>query len=515
MMATLPKNDFDVIVIGSGMGGMTTATALSRLDYKVLLLEQAQTIGGLTHAFSRNGFTWDVGLHYCGLFGQDQPAGKILDWLSGGTIKFQSVGTVYDTLHFPGDFEISVARPAAAYKMELKDRFPDSAAEIDAYFEALQSADAALRMVAAERSMPEPFASAHRWWNESKIRRWCGRTTGEVIADIVSDPKLAAVLSAQWGTYGGKPTEASFGVHATIMSHYLDGAGYPAGGAAAIAKGLVPVIEAAGGSARAGTPVNAILIEDGKAVGVHTTSGEQFNAPVIVSSAGAGETVKRLLTEEIGAQGWAQEIASFKPSVCHFEVFLGFEGDIARHGATRSNHWFYESWDTDDAIWAAASPLQMAFVSFPSLKDSTHDPGPSNRHTGQMMVLADWSAVAGFADGGADERPAEWAAFKQDIEARLMAFFTKKFPAVAPMLVYKELGTPLATAAFTGHENGGFYGIETTPRRVLSEALKARTAVPGLFLTGQDVMTPGIAGSLYGGMLGAAAIDPRVFQRFR
>jgi choline dehydrogenase-like flavoprotein len=188
-MTVVPStSEFDAIVIGSGMGGMTTATALSRLDYKVLLLEQAQTIGGLTHAFSRNGFTWDVGLHYCGTFGHDQPAGRILNWLSGGTIKFQSVGSVYDTLHFPEGFEISVARPAAAYKMELKDHFPHSAAEIDAYFEALQSAEEALRMVAAERSLPDPFRAAHRWWNEKKIQRWCGRTTGEVIADIVADP---------------------------------------------------------------------------------------------------------------------------------------------------------------------------------------------------------------------------------------------------------------------------------------------------------------------------------------
>lgn len=159
-MATLPNDDFDVIVIGSGMGGMTTATALSRLDYKVLLLEQAQTIGGLTHTFSRNGFSWDVGLHYCGLFGHNQPAGKILDWLSGGTIEYQSVGTVYDTLHLPDDFEISVARPAAAYKMELKEHFPNNSAEIDTYFEALESAEAALRMTAAERSMPAPRCPA-------------------------------------------------------------------------------------------------------------------------------------------------------------------------------------------------------------------------------------------------------------------------------------------------------------------------------------------------------------------
>lgn len=507
----------DAIVIGSGMGGMTTAAALSRFEYRVLLLEQAQTIGGLTHSFARNGFSWDVGLHYCGTFGHDQLAGRILDWLSGGTIEFQSVGTIYDTLHFPDGFEISVGRPAEAFKMELKDRFPDNTAEIDAYFEALLSAEEAAHMVGGERAMPEPFRSAHHWWNKQKIQRWCGRTTGEVIAEFISDQKLAAVLSAQWGTYGGKPKEASFAVHATILGHYLAGAAYPVGGASAIAKGLVPVIEAAGGSARAGTPVSKILFEDGKAVGVRTSAGEEFKAPVVISAIGAGETVKHLLPEEIRQQEWAREIATFKPSVCHFEVFLGFEADIAKHGATRSNHWFYNSWDTNDGIWSAADggPIPMMFVSFSSLKDPAHDPGPSNRHTGDMLVFADWSSVAEYADGGAEERPDEWTAFKQDIEAKMMAFFAEKFPALAPLVVYRELGTPLATASFTRHEKGGFYGVETTPRRMLSDALNARTPVPGLFLTGQDVMTPGIAGALSGGMLGAAAIEPRVFQKLR
>jgi all-trans-retinol 13,14-reductase len=517
MKATQSASEFDVIVIGSGMGGMTTATALSRFDHKVLLLEQARAIGGLTHTFTREGFTWDVGLHYCGTFGHDQLAGRVLDWLSGGTVEFRSLGTIYDTLRFPDGFKISVGRPAEAYKMELRDRFPDHVAEIDAYFEALLSAEEAGHMVGAERAIPEPFRSAHYWWNKRKIQRWCSRTTGEVIAELVSDPKLAAVLSAQWGDYGGKPEEASFAIHATIMGHYLEGAAYPVGGAASIATGLVPVIEAAGGAARAGTSVSEILLEDGQAVGVRIESGEEIYAPIVVSAIGAGETVKRLLPKEIREQDWAREIAAFKPSVCHFEVYLGFEGDIAKQGATRANHWLHETWDTNDGVWSAAAdePIRMAFASFPSLKDPAHDPGLANRHTGQMMVLSDWSAVADFADGGAAERPAEWAAFKENIEARMLAFFAEKFPALAPWIVFHELGTPLATAAFTRHEKGGFYGVETTPRRMLSDALDARTPVPGLFLAGQDVLVPGIAGALSGGMLGAAAIDPRVFQKHR
>jgi len=508
-------SEFDVIVIGSGMGGMTTATALSRLDHKVLLLEQAQTIGGLTHAFTRDGFSWDVGLHYCGTVGRDQVVGRILDWLSGGTIEFRSVGTVYDTLHFPDGFEIPVGRPAAAYKMELKEWFPDNSAEIDAYFEALLSAEKASYMIGALRTMPEPLRSVYHWWNKRKIQRWCSRTTGLVIAELISNPKLATVLSAQWGTYGGKPSEASFAVHATVMGHYLEGAGYPVGGAASIARGLLPVIEAAGGSARAGTPVSEIVLEDGKAVGVRTSAGEVIYAPCIVSAIGAGETVKHLLPEAIREQQWAREIAAFKPSICHFELFIGFEGDIARFGATRSNHWFYESWETNDAIWTASDgePIPMMFVSFPSLKDSAHVPGPSCRHTGEMLVWADWSSVAKFAAGGIEERADAWAAFKQRVESRMIEFFKAKFPALAPLVVHYELGTPLATVSFTGHEKGGIYGVETTPRRTLSDALNARTPVPGLFLSGQDVMLPGIAGALSGGMLSAAAIDPRLTRK--
>jgi all-trans-retinol 13,14-reductase len=517
MTNTLPTGDLDVIVIGSGMGGMTTATALSRFGHKVLLLEQAETIGGLTHSFSRDDFSWDVGLHYCGTFGRDQFAGRILDWLSGGTVEFRSVGTVYDVLHFPDEFEVSVGRPADAYKMELKDKFPGHAAEIDAYFEALLSAEETAHMIGAERTMPELFRSAHFWWNKRKIERWCGRTTSEVLGDLVSDPKLAAVLTAQWPDFGGKPTEASFAIHATIMGHYLEGAAYPVGGASAIAKGLVPVIEAAGGSARAGTPVDEIVIEDGRAVGVRTRAGDEIRAPVIVSAIGAGETVKRLLPEDIRNQDWAREISGFKPGICHFEVFLGFEGDITQHGATRANHWFHESWDTNNAIWSAAegAPIPAMFVSFASLKDAAHDPGPSMRYSGDIAVFADWSAVAAFANDDARKRSSEWTAFKADIESRMMAFFAEKFPALAPLVVYHELGTPLATAAFTGHEKGGFYGVETTPRRMLSDALSARTPVSGLYLSGQDVMSPGIAGALAGGLFAAAAIDPRVLQKLR
>ena len=66
------RNEWDIIVIGSGMGGMVTAAALSRMGHKVLMLEQYDKLGGQTHSFSREGFSWDAGLHYLGGFGPDE-----------------------------------------------------------------------------------------------------------------------------------------------------------------------------------------------------------------------------------------------------------------------------------------------------------------------------------------------------------------------------------------------------------------------------------------------------------
>jgi all-trans-retinol 13,14-reductase len=78
---------------------------------------------------------------------------------------------------------------------------------------------------------------------------------------------------------------------------------------------------------------------------------------------------------------------------------------------------------------------------------------------------------------------------------------------------YHELSTPLSTTAFTGAFHGASYGLEVTPRRFRSSALSARTPVPGLFLTGQDVASPGVTGAMMGGVLAAAALEPRLARR--
>ncbi len=511
------ETNWDAIVIGSGMGGMAAAAALSKVGQNVLLLEQYRTLGGLTHSFSREGFTWDAGIHYLSGIAPGDREREILDWLSQTPIEFTSMGSVYDNLHI-GDLKpLPLSRPYEAQERDLKDRFPDETEAIEAWTMALREGRDAMLKIFPTRAMPELLGSALQWWNSSAIERWCGRTTQEVIDEITQNSELAAAFAAQWGDHGGRPSKASFAMHALISGSYLQsGSWYPVGGGAAFAEHILPTITVGGGDVRAGVRVDELLLEKDRVVGIKTADGEEIHANVVISDIGARETVNHLLPARCGYDDWIANIRSLPPSIAHFSLFMGFEGDIEDAGATRSNHWIYPTGKVD-VVWADApdnSPPGM-FVSFASLKDPSHDSGPKQKHAGEMVAWTDWSTVERWADKASGMRSDDYQAFKQQVEDVMFAQFKTYFPELAELVVFRELSTPLATASITGHHEGAFYGLDVTPQRVMSDALQAKTPIEGLYLAGQDVASPGIPGALWGGLLAAASVDAKVFKQFR
>jgi all-trans-retinol 13,14-reductase len=516
-MTDTERNHWDAIVIGSGMGGMTAGAALSKMGHRVLLLEQYKTLGGLTHSFTREGFSWDVGIHYLGCVAPGDRERGMIDWLSHRPMEFEPMGAVYDNLHLADAPPLALSRPYEAQERDLKDRFPDEAEAIEAWIAALREGRDIMYTLASTRAMPGFVGDMIEWWNHRAIDKWCKRTIQEVVDSITQNPDLAAALTAQWGDHGGRPHKASFAMHALICGSYLaSGAWYPVGGGRAFADHLIPTITHAGGEARAGVKVETLLVENDKVVGVRTSDAEDIRSDVVISSIGARETLNNLLPEGFGPRDWIDEIQALPASIAHFDLFLGFEGDVEEAGATRSNHWVYPKTEID-AIWSDAPEGDPPgfFFSFGSQKDPSHDPGPKRKYAGDMVVWADWNSVARWADLPSGERGAAYKAFKQQVEDKMFGLFKAYFPDLADLVVFRELSTPLATAAITGHHEGRFYGLDGTPERVLSDALKAKTPIEGLYLSGQDVVSQGIQGALWGGILCAASVDPRVFKQLR
>src|SRR5210317_913806 len=117
-------DSYETIVIGSGMGGLTTAALLSSLGQRVCVLEQHYTAGGYTHSYERNGYEWDVGVHYIGDVGAPTRTRRLFDFLSGGRLEWSPMDAEYDRFYV-GDKVFSARAGKQEFRDNLIRQFPE------------------------------------------------------------------------------------------------------------------------------------------------------------------------------------------------------------------------------------------------------------------------------------------------------------------------------------------------------------------------------------------------------
>lgn len=509
-----PAGPWDAIVVGSGMGGLTTAAILSRLGRRVLVLEQHYLPGGFTHAFSHRGYVWDVGVHVIGEVTPHTVAGRLVEALTGGRLAWAALGPVYEEFLFPDGLRVEFPSDPETFRTRLIEIFPGEAAAIDAYLERVRRSVAAQAPRFLARALPARAGWLAELLLARRARRDHLRTVESVLGELTADRRLRAVLSAQWGYYGVPPSRAAFPMQAVVTKHYLHGGYYPVGGAQEIARSLTGTIAEAGGWTRIAADVESVVIESGRATGVRLRGGETIGAPRVFLATGVGPAVRRLLPEAERDKTWARSLAALEPGPAHVCLYLGFRGDPRRAGATTANRWFYGTYDADSALWrvdpeSEPGAAPVLYLSFPSLKDPAHDPGPDELHTGELVTFVPWGAFERWSGSRWHARGEEYERFKRSLADRLLSQLFERMPGLEPLLEVAELSTPVSTEFFCRPLAGSIYGLAPTPERFSNPWLRPRTPVRGLFFSGSDIASGGVMGAMAGGLLAALSAQPR------
>jgi len=514
------EDSWDAIVIGSGIGGLTTAALLAKhAGQRVLVLERHYTAGGFTHAFRRPGYEWDAGVHYIGQV--NNPKSQLraaFDHLTEGRLKWNAMPDVYDRISIADrtyDFPAGLER----FREALADRFPSERKAIDQYIAAVCGTARAGNLYFAEKAIPGFLAKLIGPMMRSGFLRTASQTTAEVLSRMTANPELIAVLTGQWGDYGLPPGHSSFGAHAIVAHHYFQGAGYPVGGASEIAGSIAPVIENAGGEIIYSAEVAGILLDGNRhATGVRMADGRELHARTIVSDAGAHNTFGRLLPPEMAETAdLLKELRQIPPSTAHVCLYAGLKRDTTAPEPHAANRWIYANADHDgSAARFAADPAQpwpCLFISFPSAKDPSFERRFPGRSTIEVVAPVPYAAFGRWAETRWKRRGADYDQFKQELTTRLTADLEKHVPEVRGRINYAEVSTPVSTRHFANYQNGEIYGLSATPERFRMRSLSARTPVRNLYLTGSDACTSGVAGAMFGGIIAASAILERNLVR--
>ena len=288
-------SQYDVIVIGSGIGGLCNAALLSKLGKKVCVLEQHYTAGGYTHAYERNGYEWDVGVHYVGEMQKSwSMLRRIFDVITDGELKWAPMGDAYDDVII-GNKKFHYLAGKDAFKAEIKKQFPGEEVAIDDYVALLYKVSSLVPRFFAGQALPRLVGQLYNKVRHKLLPDYFFKTTYEVLSGLTSNQELIGVLTAQWGDYGLPPKQSSFMMHAMVAKHYMSGGSYPVGGAAKIAETIIPIIQQSGGEVFTYAGVKEILVKNNKAYGVRLDKGDELTADKIVSCAGLFPTVEKLL----------------------------------------------------------------------------------------------------------------------------------------------------------------------------------------------------------------------------
>ena len=509
------EENYDTIVIGSGIGGLTTAAFLSKEDQKVLVLERHYTAGGFTHVFKRKGYEWDVGIHYIGEVQRPNSAiRRMFDYITDGKLQWADMGRVYDRIII-GKKEYELVKGVENFKEQLIQYFPEEEKAINQYVDLVFAVVKSMGSFFSAKALP-PFLSLLMGGKmRKKYLEFATKTTDEVLRSITQNETLIKVLTGQYGDYGLPPKQSSFAMHASVVRHYFNGGSFPVGGSSEIINTIDPIIEKASGTILINAEVDKILIQKNRAKGVLMTDGRKFYAKCVVSSTGIFNTYEKLIPRAVLKKHKMQkQLEKINPSVAHACLYIGLKASPVALQLPKNNLWIYPEKGDHDSILSnylrdPKAPFPVVYISFPAAKDPSWSDRYPGRSTIEIITLLPFDLVKQWEGTQWMKRGKDYNQLKAEMSDRLLEVLFQQLPNLRGKIDHSELSTPLTTQNFVNYKKGEIYGIDHTPERFKQNFLEARTPIKNFYLTGQDIVSAGIGGAMFSGVVTASAMQAK------
>ncbi len=480
---------YDVIIAGSGLGGLLCGFILAKEGMYVCILEKSSKPGGCLQTFKRMGAVFDTGIHYFGGMDPGQTLHRYWNYFGlTGSLELERLNPDgFDIIGIDGQ-DYPMAMGFDHFVEQLLPYFPSEKENLEKYIRSLKEISSTFSLYNLE--LPKEHKEDH-YRSQSAFDFFSALSLPKNEGNGFPRGRLASVLAANNLLYAGNREHTPLHLPALINHSFISSAWRTVGGSAQITEKLMEGILSNGGEIHLEEEVTKINLHEHE-FEVVTRPGRCFSSKKFISGIHPARTLK-MMEPALFRKTFFNRITNLRNTVSSFAVYIVLKD---RSFPYLDHNYYYHP--TDD-VWNGNKVEE-----WPS-GYMLHTPAPaSSEGFGKgMIILAPmpYEKVKKWEHTQHGSRGGEYLEFKDHCISSLLDLAEQRFPGLRSSIQYMEASTPLTWRDHTGMPEGSMYGIERDFQDPLVTMLSSATKIPGFYFTGQNINLHGVIGVTIGAVL--------------
>lgn len=481
-----------VVIIGSGLGGLSCGYILQKNGYDVTVLEQGSQIGGCLQCFRRKGAKFETGMHFIGSALPGQTMHSVMNYLGlNENVRLSALDTdAYNTVSLAGQ-NFRFANGTERFIEQMSSYFPSEKDALCRYVDIINRISAASTLNSLTSIQRDLVANT-----EYQVR-----SINEVLDELFKDELLKKVLVGDLPLYSAEADKTPFTQHAFIMDFYNQSSFRIVGGSDSIAFSLADSIKAMGGQVLSNKKVVKVHCDDTKATGVETEDQQFYAGDYIISTVHPNRLLEMLDTKLI-RPAFRTRINSIQQTAGGFAVYVKFKDGMMPYMNT--NFYGYRG----DTPWGCEHYTDAEWPKGFLYMHMCHEDKAVWAKSGVILSYMNIEDVAGWKGTSIGRRGEDYEAFKKEHAERMMAEVERYYPGFLASVDSYFTSTPLTYVDYTGTEDGSMYGVAKDINLGAAGRVPYRTKIPNLLLAGQNVNSHGMLGVIVGTIVTCSELVP-------
>jgi len=479
-----------IIIIGSGLGGLTCGYILAKNGYRVSVFEKNAQAGGCLQTFTRRGTKFETGMHYIGSMEEGQTLNRFFKYLSlTGDVELSSLNkTAYDIISIFGD-QYAFANTPERFVDSLAACFPKERRNLEHYF-------GTIRKVADN----SPLYSLRNTDTVTLLNpEYIKHSASAFIESVTGDQRLQQILAGNLPLYAGVKDKTPLYIHALINDFYNRSAYRIVGGSDVLARSLVKSIRNMGGEVHTSSEVIKIDCNDTQAVSIRLANGESIEGDCFISNIHPRRMID-LLDTHLLRKSYRERIRGLRNTVSNFTVYIRFKQDAMPY--LNSNFFHYNG----DSVWGCEHYTDADWPRSFLYMHLCPERNPRYALAAVLFAYMNFNDVARWSGTSVGRRGADYEEFKLRKAERLLDELERQLPGTRAAIDSYYTSTPLTYLDYTGTERGSMYGIVHDCTEPVQTVVAQRTKIPNLFQTGQNINSHGILGVIIGAIIASGEL---------